>query len=298
MRSRKLSLTPIILAVAVVLMAAYGIVTNIAKKPTITQHDFPFSITYELDGKTETFEGIYTAFYVGNGGYVDATIRQYDGTFTSNREDANTGVILRHDEDGTIYLHTRLYPDYLMGDPEYDTYFDTYPYAPMLTYNNFELGDFEDEQTLLEQGARIISWEYPEPIVNSFEFSHIAHLNGNAVLPFVIIAALALLAVLIFDKKDPLLPKHWTQKVSILINILLLVLFVPFATVVGFLSDINGSSGNFVHVLFYVLPSVTILSLAASVGLRRKGHTLGCFIASAIGPAQLAVMMMLSAFFE
>ena len=298
MRSRKLTLPAVILAVAVVLMAVYGIVTNIAMKPTITQHDFPFSITYELDGKTETFEGIYTAFYVGNGGYIDTTIRQYDGTFTSNREDADVGMILRHDENGTIYLHTRLYPDYLMGDPEYDTYYDTYPYAPILTYNNFELGDFEDEQTLMEQGARLISWEYPEPIVNSFEFSHIAHLNGNAVLPFVIIAAVALLLVLIFVKRDPLLPKHWTQKVSILINILLLVFFVPFTTIVGFLSDINGSSGNFVHMLFYVLPSVTLLSLAASVSLRRKGFALGCFIASAIGPCLLSLMMLLSAFFE
>ena len=298
MRSRKLTLPALILAAAIVAMAVYGVVTNIAKQPTIPQHDFPFSITYELDGKIETFEGIYSVSYVGNGGYIDATIRQYEGTFISNREDANTGLILRENKDGTIYLHTRLYPDYLMGDPEYDSYFDTYPYAPVLTYSNFELGDFEDEQTLAEQGARLISWEYPDPIVNSFKFSHIAHLNGNVVIPFVIIAAVALLAVLIVVKKDSLVPKHRLDKVSILLNVLLAVCFVPFTTIIGWLSDINGSSGNFLHQLFYLVPAITTLGLAASVSLRRKGFIKGCFIVSLIGPGIFMLMMLFSAFFE
>ena len=298
MRSRKSMLPTIILSIAIIAMAVYGTVTNIAMQPTIPQHDFPFSITYELDGKIETFEGIYSVSYVGNGGYIDATIRRYEGTFISNREDANTGLILRDNKDGTIYLHTRLYPDYLMGDPEYDTYFNTYPYAPVLTYTNFELGDFEDEQTLLEHGARLISWEYPEPIVNSFKFSHIAHLNGNVVVPFVIIAVVALLAVLIFVKRDPLQPKRRMEKFSTLLNGLLAMFFVPFITVVSLLSDINGSSANILHQMFYLLPAISTLALAASVSLRRKGSTKGCFIASLIGPAMFAVMLLFSAFFE
>lgn len=298
MRSKKLFLPTVILALAVILMTVYGTITNIAMQPNIPQHDFPFSITYELDGKVETFEGIYTAFYVGNGGYIDASIRQYDGVFTSNREDGDTSIILRDDANGTIYLRTRFYPDYLMGDPEYDTYFSDYPFEPLLTYSNFELGDFEDEQTLLEQGARLISWEYPEPIVNSFKFSHIAHLNGNAVLPFVIIAIVALLAILISVKKDHLLPKRGTDKLSILLNILIAVFFVPFTTIVGFFSDINGSSETFFHFLFYVLPAATILCIAASVSLRRKGFPRACFIASAVGPCVFALMILFSAFFE
>lgn len=55
MKTKKLALPIIILAVAVVAMAIFGIVTNIAQKPTVTEHEFPFSITYELKGKNRDF---------------------------------------------------------------------------------------------------------------------------------------------------------------------------------------------------------------------------------------------------
>ena len=115
MKSKKSALPAIILVAAIVAMAVYGIVTNLAKKPTIPQHDFPFSITYELNGKTETFEGIYSVSYVGNDGYINATTRQYEGTFISQREDADTSLILSDGMDDAIYLYTNFYPDYLMS---------------------------------------------------------------------------------------------------------------------------------------------------------------------------------------
>ena len=288
MKSKKLALPAIILVAAIVAIAVYGTITNIAKKPTIPQHDFLFAITYELNGKTETFEGVYSVSYVGNDGYVDATTRQYEGTFTSNREDADTTLILSSGMDYSIYLYTNFNPDYLMGDPEYD-YFSDRPFAPQLVYSHFDAGSYDDEQTLLEHGAKLISWEYPEPIENTFVFSHIAHLNGTAVVPFAVIAAVALLAVLVFVKKETAVSKQRIDKISVILNFVIALVFVPFATIGGAFSDINGSSAGLAHQMLYLTPAVTLLGLAVSVTLRRKGFGKGGFIAQFAGLAMFAL---------
>ena len=48
MKNKKLFLPAIILAVAIFAIAVYLVVSSIALKPTVTEADFPFKITYEL----------------------------------------------------------------------------------------------------------------------------------------------------------------------------------------------------------------------------------------------------------
>ena len=295
MKTKKLALPIIILAVAVVAMAIFGIVTNIAQKPTVTEHEFPFSITYELKGKTETFEGVYAVSYTGNGGYTKVTTRQYEGKFISNREDADTSMILsleNEGRDGTIYLHTHLYADYLMGDPQYD-YFTNYAYEPVLVYTDPDYVDHEDAETVLQHGAKLISWEYPEPIENTFVFSHIAHFSSHVVVPFVVIAVLALLAMIVLVKKEKGLPKSRINVVSVVLNFVIALGAVPFMTALGFMSDINGSSGELTHQLMYIMPAAVILGLAASVALRRKGFGKGSLIVQLVAPGAETIMFAL-----
>ena len=295
MKTNKLTLPIIILAVAVASMAIFGIATNIARKPKIAEHEFPFSITYELKGKTETFEGVYAVSYTGNGGYTKETTRQYEGKFVTNREDANTSMILsleNEGKDGTIYLHTHLHADYLMGDPAYD-YFTDYAYAPMIVYTDPDYVDHEDAETVLKHGAKLISWEYPEPIENTFVFSHIAPISSDVVLPFVVIAALALLAMIVLVKKEQELPKSKINLVSVILNVVIAVAAVPYSAAVGYLSDINGSTGELIHQLLYVLPAMMVLGLAASVALRRKGYGKGSLIVQLVAPGVEAIILAL-----
>ena len=300
MKTKKLALPIIILMLAVVAMAVFGIVTNIAKKPTITEHEFPFSITYELNGKTETIEGVYVASYVGNGGYTKVTTRRYEGEFISNREDMDTSIVISdwdHAKEGSIDLYTRFYPDYLMGDPEYQ-YFTDYAYEPLLIYSDPDYAVYEDAETVLQHGARLISWEYPEPIENSFVFSHIGHFSSHVVLPFAVIALLALLAMILFVKKEQDLPKSGINVLSVILNFVIAFTAVPFVTVVGWISDINGSSDALLHQLLYVMPALMILGLAASVALRRKDFGKGSLIAQLAAPGAYAIMLVLMFFFE
>ena len=66
MKSKKLFLRAIILIVAVLATAVYLLISSIALKPTVTEAEFPFKITYELDGETVTLDDVYKVNYVPN----------------------------------------------------------------------------------------------------------------------------------------------------------------------------------------------------------------------------------------
>ena len=74
MKSKKLLLPAIILAVAILASAVYSVVSSIAFKPTVTEGEFPFSITYELDGERVTIEDVYEP-YLLQLGFVARTPR-------------------------------------------------------------------------------------------------------------------------------------------------------------------------------------------------------------------------------
>jgi hypothetical protein len=180
-----------------------------------------------------------------------------------------------------------------MGDTEYDYYDDSYLYAPVLTFTEWDGTTYEDEQSLTEWGAKLVAWEYPEPIENSFVFSHLTHLSGEVVGPLMIIAAVALLLVIILVKKDKTLEKKGIDTVSLILNFVIALFAVPVMALYAVFSDITGSTGELLHMMGYFFPAVTILSLAASVGLRRKGCRSGSFLVQFIGPALFVLHLVL-----
>lgn len=294
MKSKKLLLPTSILIAAMIAMAIFSVVSNIAKKPAIAEAEFPFSITYELNEKTETIDGVYVARYTGNGGYTSTTGRLYQGEIISQREDMDGSFVLSETPEGAIILYTEFSADYLMGDPLYD-YFSDRDFAPTLVYYDHSENDsYTDEQTLLNHGVRLISWEYPEPIANAFVFSHISYLSSEAVIPLTLIAALALLAVLIFVKKDKTLGKQKRDVFSVICNFVIAIIAVPFFTICSIFSDINGSSPELEHQLLYLIPAITILGLAASVSLRRRGLRKSGFMVQFVGPVVFALLFLVS----
>ena len=107
---------------AILAIVVYSVISSLAFKPTVTEGEFPFSITYELDGETVTIDEVYRARYVRNDGYADTKSRVYVGEI-GNMGEGNTVYTLKKDENTRVELWTKLYPDYLMGDTKYD-YFD------------------------------------------------------------------------------------------------------------------------------------------------------------------------------
>ena len=289
MKNKKLFLPTIILAVAILATVAYSVISRIAFKPTVTEGEFPFSITYELDGETVTIKDVYRAYYDRNDGYADTKSRVYLGEIGDLGE-GNTLYTLKKDENGRIELYTNFYPDYLMGDSEYD-YFDDEPFKPQIFYYDLEEQEYGDEETLSAHGVKLISFEYPTPIENSLVFSHLSYFSGSVVLPILLIAILALIAIIIFVKKEKELKYKAVDIVSIVLNFIIGFTVIPFVSILAFFIDIEGGGQELYFQLLYFIPAFSILCIAASIALRRKGYGVKSLIAELICPVVFALYL-------
>ena len=292
MKSKKLSLHAIILAVSVLVIIVYSIISSIALKPKVTEGEFPFSITYELDGETVTIDDVYRARYDGNGGYANTKSRIYIGEIGDMGE-GNTVYTLKTGDNGRIELWTHFHPDYLMGDTKYD-YFDDKAFEPGIYYYDVNEQEFSDEETLSEQGVKLISFEYPTPIKNSFTFSHISYLSGAVVLPALLISLLTLIAVMIFVKKEKELKYKAVDIISIIFNFIISLIIIPLLTILALLIDIEGGGPEFYYQAMYFIPTISLLSIGASIALRRKGSGKKSLLVGFIGPAVFALYLIVS----
>lgn len=280
MKNKKLFLPAIILVVAIVATAVYLLVSSIAIKPTVTEAEFPFSITYELDGETITIDEVYKARYVPNDDKCKG--RVYVGEI-GNLGEGNTVYTLKQNENTRVELWTALYPDYMMGDTEYD-YFDDRAFEPRIYYYDAEEIEYHDEETLAAQGVKLIGFEYPAPIENSFVFSHLAYFTGEVVLPAFFIALLALLVTIIFVRKEKGLKYKAVDIVSIVFNFIVGTGYLWFVTVLAILIDIEGGGPELYYQVMYFIPSISVLGITASIALRRKGYRKSSLAAGFIGP--------------
>lgn len=289
MKNKKLFLPAIILFVAILAIVVYSVVSSLAFKPTVTEGEFSFSITYELDGETVTIDEVYKARYVRNDGYADTKSRVYVGEI-GNLGEGNTVYTLKKDENTRVELWTKLYPDYLMGDTKYD-YFDDEAFEPKIYYFDADEQEYSDEETLSAQGVRLVSFEYPTPIKNSFVFSHISYFSGSVVLPTLLIALLALIAAIIFVRKEKELKYKAIDIVSIVLNFIISFTLIPFVSILALFIDIEGGGPELYFQVLYFIPALSVLCVTASVALRRKGYGVKSLIAELIGPAVFAVYL-------
>ena len=160
-------------AIALLLLIAISLTSCslLEPQPKIKQGEFKFSVTYEYQGEVNTVSGVYVCEYAGlefalDGGFY----REWTGYV---KDDAVPEHILLKSgsEDGIeVILSLGINPDHLMGET---IYFESHLSVPtlMVIINNEEgmsvLHDVDEIKT--EYGARIISYEYDEPIKNTFK---------------------------------------------------------------------------------------------------------------------------------
>ena len=286
MKRYKLFLPTIILVAAIMLTVISAFIAGIALKPTVTESEFPFSITYELDGEIVTINDVYKARYKENKKYK---YRTYIGEIGNLGED-NTIYTLKTDETGRIELWTHFYPDYLMGDAWYD-YFDEEAFEPRIYYYDAEENEFYDKETLSEQGVKLISFEYPEPIENSMVFSHIIIPESDIVVPAIIIAFLAMLATIIFVKKDNDYISMPINTITVVFNFVIGFIVFPFFTTFAGLLEAMGDVGDIMNLVIYLLPALSLLCITASIALRRKLYGKSALIVQFISPAVFVVIL-------
>ncbi len=290
MKNQKLFLPTIIFVAALVITMVAVLIAGIALKPKITESEFPFSITYELDGETVTISDVYKVRYEPDNEYKN---RVYVGEIC-NKEEDNTYYTLKRDDTGRIELWTHFYADYLMGDPEYD-YFDEYSFEPIIYYYDTQEIEYHDEETLSKQGVKLISFEYPEPIENSLAFSHFVFPGSEVIFPSLLIAFLAMIATLIFVKKDSEYVRKPINIITLVFNFVIGFTVLPFFTILALMLSALGDIGDVMDLVSYLLPAITLLCITASIGLRRKLYAKSALIVQFVSPAIFAVIMIISA---
>ena len=287
MKNKNLKPLILILVIGLIASVAVCLLTGICKKPTITEHDFHYSVTYKLNGEVKTVEGVYTCKFEGAnpgeriyvGEYSDYGLVCHSGTYTvEEKGDFDLGIV------------TRFNDSYLMGDTRNYGYKPTLEDPYIMVYD-VEGAECEEPEIFNMFDIEILSWEYPDPLENTFVFSDFAELSAGSMFLMLLIAVLAFVACLIFVKRDPLVVYKDIDKISIVLNVLLAVGGLPIATFAGWIIQAFPTGADWIYIGYLFVPAIAVFSLAASVSLRRKGFSKTGFFIQFVAPVIFFVLV-------
>lgn len=291
MKTKKLKLPFIILAVGLIAIVVAYLLTAIVKRPVITEHDFAYSVTYQLNGETKELEGIYRCRYSAENERIDPYERYYEGVYLSNSRNPHSAAhTIAEQGESRLCIVVILTSDYLMGDGEDEEAENEVPYLAVC--------DAEDREDLSEEAlgafdVELLSWEMPKPIKNSFTFGGFACVHDGSMAAMLLVGVLAIVACLIFVKKEEGLSYKGLDKASIALNWVVGFAAIPFMSLIAWLMELYVSGDEFIYQAQLCVPAITALTLAASVALRRKGFAKTGFFIQFVGPALFVIFSVL-----
>lgn len=280
-----------IIAIGLIVTIIACLVVGIRVRPTIAEHEFDYSVTYKLNGETKTFDGTYKCVFTGyghglsriyTGEYSDYGLADYSQSFTIEQKDGMDLTIVTSFDDS-----------YLMGDTRNEFYDET-PEDPYFIVYDAEGYSYDSEEMVGLFDAEIISWEYPEPLQNTFVFAGFSDIYDVSMIFMVLCGALTLIACVIFVKKDKDVTYKVLDKIGVVLNFAVAIVVFPLLSVASLFIQAFPVGPDWIYQCFYCVPPVIIFSLAASVSLRRKGYSKSGFFIQFIG----IVFEVVLAFFE
>lgn len=137
-------------------------------RPNIQYGEFPFRLEYEINGQRIVIEDTLICEYDGIGSDEGrGKYRKWNQRLASGNESI---TLLKVDDSTEIY-----YPsgssDYYMGDlGEYETFNHIFPNAALIETDGkiTHSGIISADDLLEKYNIKLISWDYTQPIVNSF----------------------------------------------------------------------------------------------------------------------------------
>lgn len=280
MNTKNMKLPVIIIAIGMIVAVISCLLTGITKEPVIKEHDFEYSVTYKLDGEVKTYEGGFKCSFTGHDGHDDPTFREYAGAHMKNGNVLDSISITVAQKDGVeLSIVIDLDAAYLMGDP------DKYEYVPGNEEPYLEAVDAEGYGVEVSEyfDAELISWEYPEPIENSFKFVGFSRLYSISMGAMLFVAFLTIIACIIFVKKDNDVTYKALDTLSVVANFIICLALIPFITIVLIFLPLTMDSSSIMYQIYLCVPALSAFAVAASIALRRKGFTKsGFFVQLAI----------------
>ncbi len=293
MKNKALKTLALILGIGLILCVVAHLTISVLLKPTITEHDFHYSVTYQVNGETKTLHGIYRCKFEGYEGGEEPYARYYSGEYIYDGQPTESHTYTIAELDGAeLYIVAVFNEAYLMGDTKHLDY-DYMLNDPYLEAVNKEGYAFEEGQMPKEFTSELISWDYPEPIENAFTFAGFSILHFGSLLITTAIGLLAIVACLIFVTKDQNVAYKVLDKLSILVNFAACFLAIPFMAICTSFLLLVMENNDVLYQIYLCLPALTAFCVAASIAFRRNGYTKTGFFLPFIGPAVFIVPMVI-----
>ena len=288
MKHKNLKIPTIILVIGLVVAMLAAMLTCIVKEPMVTEQDFNFTVTYELDGEEQTLEGIYRCRFRSVGKGTNPLERYYEGIYVTNPSEEHSAAYTIAEKDGLELCIVTIFSDrYLMGERE-----ASFSYDPYLAVMDAEGIEYDDEEHLGVFDAAIVDWEYPQPVDNSFKFVGFSHLHDTSMIAMLVVGVLVIVACMILVKKDQTVLYTGIDKASVVLNFVVAIVAIPFITLVAALMQIYVSGDEFSYQLALCLPAITAFTVAASLSFRRNGFAKSGFLVQLIGPVLFALLIL------
>lgn len=276
----------LILAIYLLATCALVLTCYSVQVPEVKQQEFPFTITYSYQGKTETISDVYVAEYDRVAKYIgDESLTWFGYVKDKDRLEADFYRIA--EKDGEAFsINLNIEPGYVMGDPRYAGVVC----QPSGVCHSFDETRVTDAAELERMGFTILGWEYPYPIDNSFSFGGIS-LSSEATMLTAALAVAALLACMFLIKKRAKLKYSTLDKIGTVFNFIVAIVAFPIILVTCALSEIVADASVMQQIL-YLTPALTALGVAASVTLRRMGYKWISFLVQFVGPVVFRLILM------
>jgi hypothetical protein len=191
-----------------------------------------------------------------------------------------------------LYVVIMLDEDYLMGDPNIyaaDPGNDD-PYLIAYDTEGMEV----DVSEVFD--AEIISWDFPEPIGNSFKFAGFSVLHGGSMLAMILVGVLTIITCIIFVKKDHSVKYQLIDKLSTAFNFVIGFVVIPLLAILVWVMQIVENEEAFMYQAYLCFPALIAFTIAASVSLRRKGFKKSGMIVQFVCPVLVLVHLLLGSF--
>ena len=272
MKFKGLRIPAIIIAIGIIVAITVNLLLSIQKTPTVTNHDFDFSITYKLDGETKTINGVYSSRFTGFGANsVDPLCRYYEGNYRVEGESDGDRCFTIAEKDGyELYIVALLNDYYLMGDEENESY-DSYTEGPTLEAEDKDGNQYDETELPDVFDAEIVSFEYPKPIENTFSFTGFSGLHTTGMGVMILVGILTLILCMIFVKKGDGVEYCVLDKVGFALNFAAMFFALPVMYLTSALIQAYPTGPDWIYQAYLCIPQIIPFSVAASLSLRRKG---------------------------